>query len=160
MDTELNAVAGDTGLAGGTGPGKHPFAARPISIAEVAASSNAGEEFTFKLAEFLDTFYGHLRHGRRDDAQSAIDDEPEALADHRMHAYLAGTAEHLARRWLLPRIPLWTNAPSRFLKEPFFPAENAIAKALYFVDSPIAFRRRLIFVEAQPLRRATMPVRA
>ncbi len=136
----------------------HPLAARPSSIAEVASKVNAGEPFTFKLAEFLDTFYGHLRNGATDEAQAALNAEPERLSDIRHDAYLAGVAEHLVRRWSLPRIPPWTNSPERFLKEPMFPAENATAKALYFVESPIAFRRRLIFVEAQPLRRATMPV--
>ena len=72
------------------------------------------------------------------------------------HAYVAGVAEHLARRWSLPRIPAWTNQPSRFLKRPYFPFSGANTKALYFVESPIAFRRRLIFTEARPLRRATM----
>ena len=72
------------------------------------------------------------------------------------HAYVAGVAEHLARRWSLPRIPAWTNQPSRFLKRPYFPFSGTNTKALYFVESPIAFRRRLIFTEARPLRRATM----
>ena len=145
------------GLAN-AGSTAHPFASRPRTLAEVAARTNAGEAFSFKLAEFLDTYYGHLRNGRIDEAQASIGEEPELLADIRMNAYIAGVAEHLARRWSLPRIPVWTNSPSRFLKRPYFAAENSTAKALYFVESPIAFRRRLIFVEAQPLRRASMPV--
>ncbi len=31
-------------------------------------------------------------------------------------------------------------------------------KALLIAESPVAFRRRLIFTEAEPLRRARMPV--
>jgi hypothetical protein len=30
-------------------------------------------------------------------------------------------------------------------------------KAMLLVESPLAFRRRLIFTEAEPLRRARMP---
>jgi hypothetical protein len=45
----------------------------------------------------------------------------------------------------------------RFLHEPYFttPIENL--KAMLLVQSPQAFRRRLIFTEAEPLRRARMP---
>jgi hypothetical protein len=32
-----------------------------------------------------------------------------------------------------------------------------LAKAVFLRDSPIAFRRRLIFTEAEPLRRARFP---
>ena len=116
----------------------------------------AGEPLSFRLDEFLDTFYGHIRDGDFDLAQAAIDEEPPPLHDKLAHAYIAAVAEHLARRWRLRRIPAWTNGSSRFLEEPSFPFDDAGAKALYFVESPIAFRRRLIFIEANPLRRATM----
>jgi len=63
----------------------------------------------------------------------------------------------LARRWKLPAVPAWTNHPSRFLHEPYFttPIENL--KAMLLAQSPLAFRRRMIFTEAEPLRRARMP---
>jgi hypothetical protein len=65
-------------------------------------------------------------------------------------------AEHLTRRWDLA-VPAWTNNPRRFLHEPYFttPIENL--KAMLLAQSPLAFRRRLIFTEAEPLRRARMP---
>jgi hypothetical protein len=51
----------------------------------------------------------------------------------------------------------WTQEPSRFLHRPYFTTPIEGLKALLIAESPIAFRRRLIFTEAEPLRRARMP---
>jgi hypothetical protein len=55
-------------------------------------------------------------------------------------------------------IPGWSDDPSRFLKRPYFTSPLEGLKALLIAESPLAFRRRLIFTEAEPLRRARMPV--
>ena len=62
-------------------------------------------------------------------------------------AYLAAVAEHLAS---LDRIeaPGWSEAPRRFLREPFFAGGLESLKAILIVESPSAFRRRLIFISA------------
>jgi hypothetical protein len=122
-------------------------------LAEVARRRNEGEEFALLLVEFLDTFYGALEPGC---AQALIADEPETLAQAEEHALLGGVAEHLARRWHLA-IPDWVNDPSRFLRRPYFTSPLEGFKALLIAESPLAFRRRLIFTEAEPLRRARMP---
>jgi hypothetical protein len=122
-------------------------------LAEVAQRRNKDEELAPLLAEFLDTFYGALRSG---DAQPLISDEPEPLASPDEHALLGAIAEHLARRWQLA-IPEWSNDRSRFLSRPYFTTPLEGFKALLIAESPLAFRRRLIFTEAEPLRRATMP---
>jgi hypothetical protein len=127
---------------------------RPATLAEVARRRNAGEELAPLLVGFLDSFYGELREGT---AQAALENPPEALADAREHALLGAIAEHLARRWCLA-IPDWSNHPSRFLKRPYFTSPLEGLKALLIAESPLAFRRRLIFTEAEPLRRARMPV--
>ena len=137
-----------------------PFSTRPKTLAEAVARVNAGESYDLRLAEFLDTFYALVRAGDLDGALSAIDAEPPRMADQVRHAFIGGMAEHLARRWSLPRIPAWTNHPSRFLHEPVFDLSSPSVRAIYLVESPIAFRRRLIFTEAVPLRRASMPVTA
>jgi hypothetical protein len=125
---------------------------RPGTLAEVARRVNGGtQEFEFALREFLDSFY--MNPAER---QSMIDDEPEPLADVRHHAALGGVGEHLARRWKL-HIPAWTEDSSRFLKRPYFTTRLEGLKAMLLVQSPLAFRRRLIFTEAEPLRRARMP---
>ncbi len=126
---------------------------RPNTLAEVAARVNAGAAFGPTLSEFLDEFYGHPE--RR---QAMIADEPARLADDREHAMLGAVGEHLARRWALA-VPAWTNDTMRFLHEPYFttPIENL--RALLLAQSPQVFRRRMIFTEAEPLRRARMPRR-
>jgi hypothetical protein len=126
---------------------------RPHTLAEVARRRNAGEDFSLLLREFLDEFYGGVRLG---EAAACIADEPERLPDLKEHALLGAIGEHLARRWNLP-MPAWTEDPSRFLRRPYFTTTIEGFKALLIAESPIAFRRRLIFTEAEPLRRARMP---
>lgn len=127
---------------------------RPATLADVARRRNAGEEFSDLLVGFLDEFYRGLRTG---EAQAAIDQPPEPLAAAEEHAMLGAIGEHLARRWRL-RIPSWTDDPTRFLKRPYFTSPLEGLRALLIAESPLAFRRRLIFTEAEPLRRARMPV--
>ena len=126
---------------------------RPHTLAEVARRRNAGEDFSLLLREFLDEFYSAVHRGV---AAMCIVDEPPGLADAREHASLGAIGEHLARRWNLP-IPPWTEDPSRFLRRPYFTTTIEGLKALLLAEGPIAFRRRLIFTEAEPLRRARMP---
>jgi hypothetical protein len=125
---------------------------RPATLAEVARRVKAGEQpIDYALSEFLDDFY--LYPERR---QAMIADSPEKLDDRTQHAILGAVGEHLARRWDI-EIPRWTDEPDRFLKRPHFTTSLEGLKALLLVESPIAFRRRLIFTEAEPLRRARMP---
>ena len=127
---------------------------RPSTLAEVAERRQAREDFGRLLSEFLDQFYQALASGG---AQAMIAMEPAALDDAREHALLGAAGEHLARRWKLS-IPEWTNDPSRFLRQSYFTTPAQGLNALLLVESPLAFRRRLIFTEAEPLRRARMPV--
>ena len=78
---------------------------------------------------------------------------PRSFERQPFDAYIGAVGEHLARRWSL-RIPDWTNDERRFLDEPWFSDNAQAAKPVFLEDSPIAFRRRLIFTEAEPLRRA------
>jgi hypothetical protein len=107
------------------------------------------------LPEFLDEFYGDLRRHAFAAAEAKLA-EPELLADAISHAHLGAVGEHLALRWGL-RPPRWTNDPSRFLKRPYFTTPLEGFKAMLIAESPLAFRRRLIFTEAEPLRRASLP---
>ena len=127
---------------------------RPSTLAEVAERRQAREDFGRLLSEFLDQFYQALASGG---AQAMIAMEPAALDDAREHALLGAAGEHLARRWKLS-IPEWTNDPSRFLRQSYLTTPAQGLNALLLVESPLAFRRRLIFTEAEPLRRARMPV--
>ena len=124
---------------------------RPATLAEAARKVSDGASFGPTLSEFLDEFYKNPE--RR---QAMIADEPPPLVDARDHATLGAVGEHLARRWNLD-IPPWTNHLSRFLHAPYFTTPIEKLKALVLVQSPLAFRRRMIFTEAEPLRRARMP---
>jgi hypothetical protein len=114
----------------------------------------AAQEFELPLgravAEFLDEFYTHP-----ESRQSMIADEPPAFGQFE-DAWLGAVAEHLARRWDL-EIPPWVDQPHRFLAQPFFAGGLESLKAILLAESPLAFRKRQIFVEAEPLRRARMP---
>ena len=124
-----------------------PMAPRPETLHEVEARTLGGEPFDPLLREFLDAFY------LGDAAMKAhsIASEPAAVAP--VHdAYLAAVAEHLALRFDLAP-PAWVDAPHRFLAKPFFAGGLESLKAILLVESPLAFRRRQIFVSANALSR-------
>jgi hypothetical protein len=127
---------------------------RPASLREVAvfAIEAKGDNAAFgrAVAEFLDEFYTNAAK-----RQVMIVDEPLRIGKFE-DAYLGGVAEHLARRWNL-EIPTWVDQPHRFLDHAYFAGGLENLKAILLAESPLAFRKRQIFVEAEPLRRARMP---
>lgn len=125
---------------------------RPDTLIDVAAVSQPGSPLHgHAMAGFLDTFY--MNPDRR---QAMIDPEPPMIGYPKMDAYLAAVAEHLARRWGLG-IPAWTHSPARTLHEPVFATTIEELKPMLLAQSPLAFRKRMIFVEHEPLSRARMP---
>jgi hypothetical protein len=50
-------------------------------------------------------------------------------------------------------IPPWVEQPQRFLDKPFFAGGLESLKAILLAESPLAFRRRQIFVSANALSR-------
>ena len=126
---------------------------RPATLAEVADRRREGDDaYRIGLAQFLDAFY--TNPVRR---QAMIDPAPPRTGSDLNDAMLGAIAEHLARRWDLA-IPAWTEAGFRFLRRPHFATPIEALKATLLAQSPIAFRRRMIFVEHEPLRRARMPL--
>ena len=125
--------------------------ARPDSLHKVSVSAQNGEAFDPLVREFLDEFYIADSKSR----QAAILLEPLRLAPIK-DAYLAAVAEHLALRFRLDT-PAWSNAPCRFLSEPFFAGGMEGLKPLLLVESPLAFRRRLIFISHDALSRPRDP---
>lgn len=119
---------------------------RPRSLAEAARRAGKAGDVYGLLREFLDHFYAHPG-----DRRNAILEEPALLADPVANAYLAATAEHLALQYRLP-VPHWTAEPERFLHEAHFGGPEGM-KAMLLVESPLAFRRRMLFVDYDPLRR-------
>ena len=81
---------------------------------------------------------------------------PPVLPSALHNAWLAAVAEHLALRWGL-RTPIWTERPAGFqLSDPVFMGPQGAKQNLLAV-SPLPFRRRMIFIEEEPLRRASFP---
>jgi len=121
---------------------------RPSSVAEIAErAAQSTQNFDLAVREFLDSWETMPRAMRAD----AIADEPIAVG--RVEdAYLAALAEQLAERGGLD-VPTWTEKPGRFLREPFFAGGLESLKAILIVESPSAFRRRLIFISADGLSR-------
>jgi len=126
---------------------------RPATLAELARRIGVDPDGDghIPVAGFLDNFY--MNPAAR---QGMIDPEPPLLGIGTWDAMLGAMGEHLARRWDL-RLPPWIDQPERFLKEPCFPTPLEGLKPMLIAQSPLAFRRRLIFVEREPLSRARMP---
>jgi len=124
--------------------------ARPRSLEAVVACGEAHGNVDAYLREFLDEFYSEPDAQQR--AGMLAHEPPLKETPVTLNAYLAAVAEHLCFRYHLP-VPAWTQAPERFLKSPFFPAGLDSLKAILLVESPTAFRRRMIFVGADPLYR-------
>ena len=89
---------------------------RPKTLAEVAALAARGDSFDRCLANFLDEFYTAP-------SAAALSDAPVLLAPQAgelggvQDAYIAATAEELARRFSLPQ-PNWTVGEDRQLHRP------------------------------------------
>jgi hypothetical protein len=105
------------------------------------------------LVGFLDEFYVDADAASR---RTRIEEAPHLLGDERQDAFIGAVGEHLCHRWELGAPPGWTNDPARFLSRPWFIGPERM-KAFLLAESPSAFRRRFIFTEAEPLRRASMP---
>jgi hypothetical protein len=125
---------------------------RPKTLAEVARLAGSGDSFDRCLANFLDEFY-FAPHA---DALSAppallspVLGEPGRVQD----AYLAATAEELARALHLP-VPLWTADQERKLHRPWFASPLASLRAVLLLESPAGFRARNLFVSENALSRA------
>jgi hypothetical protein len=120
---------------------------RPTTLEDIATRVLGGTPFDPALREFLDEFY----NGSLETMKHAIACPPARIGT--VHdAYLAAVAEHLALRFGLP-VPAWVEEPSRFLARAFFAGGLESLKAILLVESPLAFRRRQIFVSANALSR-------
>jgi hypothetical protein len=127
---------------------------RPGTLADVARRVLAEQQaFDPALREFLDEFYAHPEH-----RQDALREGPALIEDVK-DAYLAAVAEHLAGRYGLD-LPPWADGHGRPLSRAFFAGGLESLKAILTVESPAAFRGRLLFVGKDALdrpRRLTVP---
>jgi len=118
----------------------------------VATLSHQGDSFDRCLANFLDEFYAAP-------SLAALATAPPLLAPkwgclgRVQDAYIAATAEELARRFSLPQ-PGWTVGEERQLHRPWFASPLAALRAVLLLESPPAFRARNLFVSDNALSRA------
>ena len=124
---------------------------RPKTLAEVAKLALAGDSFDRCLANFLDEFYYQAS------ARALADSPPlmgTALGElgQVQDAYLAATAEELARRFDLP-LPAWTAGEERKLHRPWFASPLGAVRAVLLLESPPGFRSRNLFVSENALNR-------
>jgi len=126
---------------------------RPGTLVQVLQRVGEGEKLRFCLAGFLDAFYGDVSKASQ---AGRIAEDPGLTGDVKMNALLGAIGEHLALRWNLGTPPAWTSQIERFLDRPWFMGHERM-KGFLLAESPLAFRRRFIFTEAEPLRRASMP---
>lgn len=126
---------------------------RPQTLADVAEIVRQNSsEFAVALDEFVDEFY--LDHPDKMAQQRRLDVIPYSVADPLIDA---AAGEHLAQRWEL-RVPNWTQRDFHFaLHEPAFLPSDVALRGIVIVESPPAFRSRLIFTRAEPLARARFP---
>lgn len=118
------------------------------TLATVALTSGAHGDFRVAVREFLDE-YGLRPSPLRTDAIAA---RPVSTGQARHDAYLAALGEHLALRDDLS-VPAWTGEPGRFLDNFWFVSPTPGFRAIALARSPVAFRRRGIFITPDALDR-------
>ncbi len=104
------------------------------------------------LMQLLDDYRRAQRQGGIQTAARLFDDAPSGTGDVRVDAALAGLAEHLARHdgWAPP---LWAFDESRYAKPWWFVSGVRSWHALAIVESPLAFRKRGVFLTTSALDR-------
>ena len=113
----------------------------------------SGDALRGYIVGFLDEFYADPDSASR---RARVEEAPGLTGDGRQDAFVGAIGEHLCHRWNLGQPPAWTDDPARFLSRPWFIGPERM-KAFLLAESPSAFRRRFIFTEIEPLRRASMP---
>ena len=85
----------------------------------------------------------HIDQWNRSKSGALHRDEPPLTGIAFIDAWLAGAAEHESLIIDQPA-PAWTENPCRFLSEPFYQG-GVNSRMIALVETPFAFRRRLLF---------------
>ena len=125
---------------------------RPKTLAEIPTRAAKGEDFSMLTREFVD----EVLNMSAEQATAAVSEEPQASSNPVHKAWLAAMAEHYARK-MGGVVPAWSMGADCFLDMPHFGTSLQSLKAHLLISSPPAFRRRMIFVERDPIPRAPRP---
>lgn len=127
------------------------WGARPAELAEVERAS-AGDwgRFSRAIGELVDEMNARPEAER----PAMLAPAPDLAGPPWESAWLCAAAEHLARRCGV-QPPAWSERAAGFaLAAPWFPPQIEAMKPVLIVESPTAFRRRMLFVGANVLSRA------
>jgi hypothetical protein len=136
----------------GLGP---PLQDCPMSLADVVERVSGNPDWLgYVMYEFEAAFYREESSAMQ---QAMLNPAPVATGDQRTDAWIGAVGEHMAQRWGL-EVPQWTQEQI-FMggKEPHFWSDDPTARHIQIVETPPAFRRRLIFTSAEPLMSAKFP---
>jgi hypothetical protein len=131
----------------------------PQSFAEVADLLREDRDafpggFHRMVSELAGEYYRSRDEASR---QVMLDPVPMPTGDAEIDAWIGASGEHLAQRWGL-KVPGWA-AEAAFMggARPRFYPFNPVARGIQIVETPPAFRRRLLFTDAEPLMNARLP---
>ena len=102
------------------------------------------------LGNLLDDFRCHCT--TPEEKLALVADLPELTGEPETDAYLAAMVESLCREASL-NPPPWTESPSTYLPRPWFAGGLESLKAILLAETPVAFRRRNLFISANALHR-------
>jgi hypothetical protein len=105
---------------------------------------------TLDLGNLLDDFRKHCH--TPEEKMALVADLPETTGEPATDAYLAAMVESLCREASL-NPPAWTDSPSTYLPRPWFAGGLESLKAILLAETPVAFRRRNLFISANALHR-------
>lgn len=109
---------------------------RPQTLAEAADRLASGAHIPFVIKEFMDEW-------RKQPSVEKLECEP-VLVNAITDAFLGGVAEHLSQE-MDEMPPDWAWQPCRFLTRPMFWGKTRSLREILLLETPSAFRRRLIF---------------
>ena len=120
--------------------------------AEELTAADGGLNAAFRCV--LQLFDDYQRVARRGGSagRALFDEAPPRTGEPRVDAAIAALAEHLARRdgW---RPPAWVHDEDRYAEPWWFVAGVRSWHALAIQESPLAFRKRGVFITASALER-------
>lgn len=131
-----------------------PFTVRAITQ-EWNDAIRRGEPLTlWRLGDLVDDF--RIRAAGAKEKLALVSETPvwvDAPSQENCNAYWAATVETLCREAGL-KPPEWTESPRCYLHRPWFAGALENLKAILIAESPVAFRRRNLFVSSDALARA------